>query len=508
LAAGVRFYGLNHKPLHTDEAVNALKFKSLLEDGSYKYDPVEYHGPSLYYFTLIPSLIKSEKTIRDTDEFTLRSVTATASLLLIFFIFLIRKEAGYKLALLAVLLTILSPAVTYYSRYYIHESLLVSFSYCGLISLYLYFSRQKIMWIIFAGIFAGLAFSTKETFIITAGAMLLSMLIVRLALKKSEWNIRINYSDWKYFAAAFLTIFILLFTAFFTNPMGIVDAFLSFENYFTKAGSSPGHSGPWYYYFSLVFFSFLHGVVLSEILYIAFAVVGLYYLFLKRADTGIDKLILFVTLFTFILIVVYSSIPYKTPWLMLTFWHGIVFLAAFGFMKSYKFIHHLLGRTLFITILILFFMHSAAQILWTSFLHDSHPGNPYTYSQPQNDLVNAVEKINEITAPLENGSEVYISVTAPRHEYWPLPWYLRNYSHIGWSDTVRHDIAHFPIILVTPEYEKDLVKFLYEIPPPGQRNLYIPMFENRVELRPNLELRGYIKKDLFDTYYNTLQNQN
>ena len=111
LAVFVRFYGLADKPLHTDEAVNALKFKSLLEEGEYKYDPVEYHGPTLYFLTLIPALIKSEKTIAETDEYTLRSVTAAASILLLFFLFLIRKEAGYKLILLAVLLIIISRIV-------------------------------------------------------------------------------------------------------------------------------------------------------------------------------------------------------------------------------------------------------------------------------------------------------------------------------------------------------------------------------------------------------------
>jgi predicted membrane-bound mannosyltransferase len=210
---------------------------------------------------------------------------------------------------------------------------------------------------------------------------------------------------------------------------------------------------------------------------------------------------LFISLFTIIEAIVYSAIPYKTPWLMLTFWHGIIFLAAFGFINSYRTILNATGRFLFVTIIVLFFMHTATQIIWTSFLYSNNPGNPYTYSQPQQDLINAVETINEISGAIDKGKEVYISVTAPRHEYWPLPWYLRKYSNVGWSDTVRSDIYRFPIILVTPEYEKDLVKYLYEELPPGQINLYIPMFPNKVELRPNLELRGYIRKDLYDAYY-------
>ena len=172
--------------MHTDEAVNALKYKSLLEEGNYKYNPVEYHGPSLYYLTLIPSLLRSEQNISDTDEFTLRSVTGAAGILLLFFIFLVRKETGYKFVLFATLLTIFSPIVTYYSRYYIHETLLVSYTFCGLISLYLYLSRHKLHWIILAGFFLGLAFATKETFIISSFAMVLSAILIRFLNGKEK----------------------------------------------------------------------------------------------------------------------------------------------------------------------------------------------------------------------------------------------------------------------------------------------------------------------------------
>ena len=48
------------RPMHTDEAVHADKFrKAFLEHGGYKYDPHEYHGPTLNYFTLIPARLSS-----------------------------------------------------------------------------------------------------------------------------------------------------------------------------------------------------------------------------------------------------------------------------------------------------------------------------------------------------------------------------------------------------------------------------------------------------------------
>ena len=45
LAIALRVPDLTRRPMHTDEAVHAVKFGMLLEDGVYRYDRVEYHGP-------------------------------------------------------------------------------------------------------------------------------------------------------------------------------------------------------------------------------------------------------------------------------------------------------------------------------------------------------------------------------------------------------------------------------------------------------------------------------
>jgi len=55
VALALRLPHLAHRPMHSDEAVNAVKFGQLLEERFYRYDPHEYHGPTLNYFTLIPT---------------------------------------------------------------------------------------------------------------------------------------------------------------------------------------------------------------------------------------------------------------------------------------------------------------------------------------------------------------------------------------------------------------------------------------------------------------------
>src|SRR6476620_4232780 len=51
-AAFMRFFWLTLKPLHHDEGVNGFFLTNLFRDGVYKYDPANYHGPTLYYIAL------------------------------------------------------------------------------------------------------------------------------------------------------------------------------------------------------------------------------------------------------------------------------------------------------------------------------------------------------------------------------------------------------------------------------------------------------------------------
>src|SRR5208283_431711 len=68
LALALWSLSLDQRPMHNDEAVNAIKFGQLWERGGYKYDPNEHHGPSLYYATL--ALGRLTGAPQDFDQFT------------------------------------------------------------------------------------------------------------------------------------------------------------------------------------------------------------------------------------------------------------------------------------------------------------------------------------------------------------------------------------------------------------------------------------------------------
>jgi predicted membrane-bound mannosyltransferase len=71
-----RVVRLDVRPMHHDEANQAVKFGDLLERGEYRFDPNDHHGPSLYYLTLPVARVAGETTLAELSETTLRLVPA------------------------------------------------------------------------------------------------------------------------------------------------------------------------------------------------------------------------------------------------------------------------------------------------------------------------------------------------------------------------------------------------------------------------------------------------
>ena len=134
----LRTYKLDNRPLHVDEAVHAVKFGELLEDGYYKYDLIEYHGPTLNYLTLLSSTLSGIQSFEDLNEYTIRLVPDIIAVLFILLLALMLPHEKNLSKLLAVTLLAISPIFVFYSRYYIQEVLLVSFTYSFIIVFYFF----------------------------------------------------------------------------------------------------------------------------------------------------------------------------------------------------------------------------------------------------------------------------------------------------------------------------------------------------------------------------------
>ena len=68
VAVFLRCQDLSLRPFHHDEGVNGFFLTRLVREGLYKYDPSNYHGPSLYYLALplVAILGLSDAAVRGT----------------------------------------------------------------------------------------------------------------------------------------------------------------------------------------------------------------------------------------------------------------------------------------------------------------------------------------------------------------------------------------------------------------------------------------------------------
>ena len=123
--------------------------------------------------------------------------------------------------------------------------------------------------------------------------------------------------------------------------------------------------------------------------------------------------------------------------------------------------------------------------------------NPYAYAATSTDILKIPARLREVAAADPAKENLTIQV-ASRDNVWPLPWYLRRFPHVEWWRVIPSEMNPAGVILVSPAIERDLVRRLYEVPPPGDRPLYGNLFNSDMEVRTGVLLRGYVKQSLLD----------
>lgn len=491
----LKFFQIDERPLHNDEAVNAIKFQTLLENGEFTYNPVEYHGLTLYYFTLLPAFLFGQSYITEVNELTLRSVTIFFGILFLLFIYFLRNEIDIIALITIVLLALFSPTINYYNRYYIHESIFAASSFILLTSFYKYSIKFSYKWLILSGLSAGIVYSTKETSVIVFAGFLLSIILTK--------TFSFNLKSISIFLSIFVFTSLLFYTSFFSNIEGINNSFKTFFLYLSKATSNAEHIHPWYYYLKFLFFNNYNHQPSFEILIMLLGIVGIIYSVKSNSSNTFAKII---SIFTISILFIYSLIPYKTPWNMLTFWYGFIILAGFGFYWIYQISEkHKYRFILKILLLIILFL-LGYQTYLTSYKYIGDVKNPYSYSQPTKDIYKLTDKLNSIIKLVGTDEDLFINVIAEHHDYWPLPWYLRKSKFIGWNDSITTDIHKFHLIITQPKFEYSIIQDLYNNPLPGEKHLYIKLFEENIPIRPSNNFNVLIRNDIFEKYTSKLNN--
>lgn len=507
IAIALRLPRLSMRPMHCDEAVHAIKFGQLLEDGVYTYDPNEYHGPTLNYLSLIPAKLASAQKLTEVTEFTLRIVPVFFGVLLVLLLLLLVDGLGCGAAAYAAILTAISPAMVFYSRYYIMEILLVFFTFGVIVCGYRFARSGGLIWAILAGMFAGLMHATKETSIIAFGSMILSLLLVLFLYRKKDRSVFVIKKPMRLVAGLVVAVVVsgLFYSAFLSNPAGILDSVRTYTTYLSRGGGNSIHVHPWYYYLkNLVFFKYGSGPVWTEGLIVLLALVGFVAAVRGKDLSGINlSLLRFLAFYTLIMTVAYSVIPYKTPWCMLSFLQGMILLAGVGTVVLVRMVRNVLPRA----VIIIFLVIATAHLLWQSYLNNykyyTDSRNPYVYAHPTTEIFDIVRKVREYASVYDNAQDMPIQVICPGSDYWPLPWYLRDFNNVAWWDKVKVDEPSAPLIITSDKTEGDLANKLYSRTPLEERQMYMYLLDEPyyIWLRPKTKLLGFVRKDLWDKYH-------
>jgi len=246
---------------------------------------------------------------------------------------------------------------------------------------------------------------------------------------------------------------VAFFSSFFGNAGGPLDSLKTYLIWWHRAGGESPHVHSWYFYLRrLLFFHYRNGPFWSEGLIAGLAVIGVIAAFTRRwlGPTEV-MLIRVIAFYTAGMTLIYTVLPYKTPWCVLGLLQGMILLAGVGAaalvrMCGKRRLKRVAGAALVV---------ASAQLGWqawrASFPFCASQFNPYVYAQTSPDILKLVAKVEALAAVSPQHHGTLVKVMSPRNDYWPLPWYLRRFQRIGfWNAIPAEPLA--PIMIVSSEF--------------------------------------------------------
>lgn len=505
VAALVRLYALELNPLHHDEGVNGFFLLRLINQGVYHYDPANYHGPTLYYFALLAAKL-FKLAGAGLSTYAIRIVPVAFGVATVWLILSLRRRLGAMGALTGAALVALSPGAVYMSRYFIHESLFVFFTLGIIVASLRFYESANPVYLMLASISAALLFATKETAMISAGVLLiaLAMTALYMRLRKTARNehqpTKRGQQKKKKRAmgaetdgsgdalarfggqlgiiamalvalALFVVVYILFYSSFFTNAGGISDSLKTFKIW-ARTGNKE-HVHEWYTY--------LRWLWLEEGPLVVLGAAGIA-VALWRAR---NALAVFTALWATGIVAAYSLIPYKTPWLALNFIVPLAIIGGYGVGLLYRWAADDLRQSSLALVLAAVALSVCGyQMSQLNFRHYDDDAYIYPYAHTVRGILPLVDRINRFATIAGTGKLTAIHCASP--DYWPLPWYLREYTRVGYAGRVI--VADEPLVIGSESQEFELESVL------GDRYRRIDYYP----LRPGVTLVLYARNDLIE----------
>ncbi|MCH2206465.1 MAG: TIGR03663 family protein [Lentisphaerales bacterium] len=468
----LRLRNINERPMHGDEANQAYQFQLLWEDGTYKYEPRDFHGPTLYFMTLPWMKITGAESFESSEKLHFRSLpmafaflTALCSLLMLDL--LTRKGA---LALTGMLM--LSPSMIYYNSYYIQESLLVFSVTLFIALLWRFYKSGRLYWLAVAGGSLGFMHATKETFVISIFAIIMAG-VFTWRKQLISLNTKLSGKGVAVFLGSAIFVSVIFYSSFFTHAQGPIDSVTSMTNHIGRGlgitefpdhlTSGQGHTKSSFYYIQNIIGHFPRKLTstvkdiisnnaarpITEFLFFALWLGALF--FIKKNKGRLAHVHKFFFWKTFFLLLVYSLIPYKTPWCAQVIIYSMIATASLTLIRSLGTGKPAVKWAVVILSLVLFIDMGRQGILITEQGFSVSDRNQYAYSHSVLDVESLASRIEDISQVSEQGYEMPIHFFTS--EYWPMPWYLKKFKKIGYWENKesQFSLSGVPVIVTTPD---------------------------------------------------------
>jgi hypothetical protein len=135
--------------------------------------------------------------------------------------------------------------------------------------------------------------------------------------------------------------------------------------------------------------------------------------------------------------------------------------------------------------------HLAVQDWRANFRYPADPRNPYVYAHTVPDLLRLTARVTDVAAFHPDGAGMLVKVIAGPYEQWPIPWYLRRLTRVGYWVTVAEAgrVDDAPVVIAAQDQAVAVAGVL------GDR--YI---EEHYGLRPDVVLTLFIERASWDRF--------
>jgi predicted membrane-bound mannosyltransferase len=204
-----------------------------------------------------------------------------------------------------------------------------------------------------------------------------------------------------------------------------------------------------------------------------------------RAD---NRMALFLSLWSFGLIAAYSLVGYKTPWISLNFIVPLALTSGYTLDFVYQKLKEFQEPVIFLALPLLIVGLCGYQLYQLNFVHYDDDQLPYVYAHTKRQMLTMVDHIESIGKKNGTGTDTGIAIVSP--DYWPLPWYFRDYKKVGYYSSIVP--TNEPVIIGSESQEEQL-KLTY-----GDRydRLNSGMDDGAYPLRPGVDLVLYVRRDV------------